>query len=296
MLRVVFYFLLILCPLWLIIVVTAVFVGGRIEDEVIAFASDRSGNYEIYLLDTTTRALINLTQNSTDDLNPAWSQDGERLTFISMRPGNFDLYVMDIKIRRIMTLTETPSNEAHPRWSPDGEHIAYGLDGDIRVINVETGEDRAVIQQTVLALYPTWSPDGSQLAYVSELEGDASGRYSILILDLATNRIRNLNIQFYTLNSLAWSPDGTQMVFSSRDTESANSNLFRLDLATLQVENLTPNLEYALDPHWSPDGRQLSFTNVIDNRLDVYRLRLDDRTIMPLLQHPANTINAVWRP
>ena len=38
----------------------------------LAFESDRSGNYEVYLISSDGRITINVSQNESDDTNPAW--------------------------------------------------------------------------------------------------------------------------------------------------------------------------------------------------------------------------------
>ena len=65
-------------------------VSGRI-----AFASDRDGNYDIYLMNADGTGLTRLTDNDADDWHPAWSPDGQRIAFASERDGNYDIYLLD---------------------------------------------------------------------------------------------------------------------------------------------------------------------------------------------------------
>ena len=61
----------------------------------IAFASNRDGNWEIYLMNPDGSQQERLTQNSARDLSPVWSPNGEQILFVSDRDGGHDLYVMD---------------------------------------------------------------------------------------------------------------------------------------------------------------------------------------------------------
>ena len=74
------------------------FPHGSPDNERIAFASDRDGNYEIYVMDADGKNQQRLTESRQTDWDPSWSPDGERIAFASDRKGdfeNFEIYVMD---------------------------------------------------------------------------------------------------------------------------------------------------------------------------------------------------------
>jgi len=84
--------------------------------EQIAFASDRDGDYEIYVMDADGSNVRRLTTASEgeDNYSPAWSPDGSRIAFTSGRDGDADVYVMDAdgggptKPRRVKLHRERP--------------------------------------------------------------------------------------------------------------------------------------------------------------------------------------------
>ena len=60
----------------------------------IAFASDRSGNFEIYRMKAAPGGRlnkpVNLSKNPAGDYAPTWSPDGRKTAFTSERPGSDD--------------------------------------------------------------------------------------------------------------------------------------------------------------------------------------------------------------
>ena len=69
----------------------------RPDGKQIAFASNRSGNYDIWLMTSDGKELTNLTDHKAQDTSPAWSSDGKKLAFVSTRDGGSDIYVLDVK-------------------------------------------------------------------------------------------------------------------------------------------------------------------------------------------------------
>src|SRR5262245_57550310 len=91
----------------------------------IAFASDRDGNLEIYLMDTDGGVQTRLTENPGEDYSPAWSPDGKRLAFVSTRDGNAEIYVMNADGTNQTRLTNNTASDLHPAWAPNGTQIAF---------------------------------------------------------------------------------------------------------------------------------------------------------------------------
>ena len=59
----------------------------------LAFASNRDGNFEIYLMGTSGENPQRATTNSGIDNFPTYSPRGE-LTFVSQNSGGFDIYLL----------------------------------------------------------------------------------------------------------------------------------------------------------------------------------------------------------
>jgi Tol biopolymer transport system component/DNA-binding winged helix-turn-helix (wHTH) protein len=91
------------------------------QGDAVAFASDRSGAFEIYVRGLGNgSADMPLTANGGQNVQPAWSPDGQMLAFHSMRDGG--IWTM---AARGGTARQVSTFGSHPTWSPDGSRLAF---------------------------------------------------------------------------------------------------------------------------------------------------------------------------
>jgi Tol biopolymer transport system component/DNA-binding winged helix-turn-helix (wHTH) protein len=99
------------------------------DGDTIAFESDRSGVFEIWLCKTDASDVRQLTHLGVAWTGtPRWSPDGKFVVFDSRPYGNADIFVADIQGGPPRRLTSDPSNEAVPSWSGDGRWIYFASD------------------------------------------------------------------------------------------------------------------------------------------------------------------------
>lgn len=85
----------------------------------LAFATDRDGQLEIYVLDLDSGLLERVTRDLQEDSSPAWSPDGSQIAFSrGGRGGAFDIWVMDRDgaNERRMTSEGALVNYLDPSW------------------------------------------------------------------------------------------------------------------------------------------------------------------------------------
>ena len=87
----------------------------------IAFHSDRTGNYEIYVLDLRDGATRQLTTYAGVDMWPDWSPDGKRLAIRR----DMDIYTLELATGQLTRLTNLPTLDQMAAWSPNGKQIAF---------------------------------------------------------------------------------------------------------------------------------------------------------------------------
>jgi len=61
-----------------------------------------------------------LTHGNSNDRQPTYSPDGQRVVFSSNRSGNLDLWALELATRSVRRLTDHPGDDWDPAVSPDG--------------------------------------------------------------------------------------------------------------------------------------------------------------------------------
>ena len=120
--------------------------------------------------------------------------------------------------------------------------------------------------------FPEISPDGRSIA-VSARDGEVNDR-DVWIHDIAAGTKRRIMEVQGNDNFPFWSPDGTEIAFTSSRTR--NYELYRRVLADGGEDVnilLGETPEYPRD--WSPDGRHLAFARAYDDRRSLELLRMD---------------------
>lgn len=135
-------------------------------------------NNEIFVIDVEAKRIERLTDSQAADTGTSWSPNGKQVVFYSNRDDPVtrkgDLYVVDVQTKAVNRLTCTSESEGIPWWSPQGCQIAYGFQGFLHILELNTKVSTKVIPlgpQTVgpVGGYTAWSPDGKRLA---RLEGE----------------------------------------------------------------------------------------------------------------------------
>ena len=179
----------------------------------ILFASDRSGNSEIYRMDANGQHVVQLTDDPGTDQNPSFSPDGTQIVLCSNRHGNFEIYRMDADGKNVTRITNNPADDAFASFSPDGTRIVFSTqrDGDFEIYLMDAdGENVTRLTSNMDAdLFASFSPEGTQIAFTSDRTGDPD----IWVMDLTGDNLTNLTGDA-TIDLLpSFSPDSTRIVF-----------------------------------------------------------------------------------
>ena len=150
------------------------------DGQKVAFASNRSGYWDIYLLDLGSGSITRLTDSLAYEASPSWSPDSQWLAYEGYVDTNLEIFIQSVQSPSdIVQLTNNPAADFSPAWSPRGRQIAYvsnqsGND-EIWLADLDKSEDQRFtdISQDPRGnhTHPAWSPDGTTLAWVAEQDG-----------------------------------------------------------------------------------------------------------------------------
>ncbi|MCA9984812.1 MAG: PD40 domain-containing protein, partial [Anaerolineales bacterium] len=229
------------------------------------FASDRDGDYEIYLhaLDGQD---IQLTHNTADDIHPSWSADGDEIYFSSDRDGGyFQIYRLAASGGVATPVTIIPNNHAmHPRLSPDGSQIAFmrastslaicTWNWDVWVMNADGSNQQRVTTQIGADIYPSWTPDGQGLVYASCRNGLDFDLYET---QLGGGEARLTNWFLSNEWNGAYAPGGGFLAFNSNID--GNDEIYTMPAGGGLANNLTQNEASDLAPSWATESSGSQF-------------------------------------
>jgi Tol biopolymer transport system component len=93
----------------------------------IAFASDRSGSFEIYVAAASGSDSVQLTSMKATG-SPVWSPDGKQIAFDSRLEGHSDIFIISAAGGSPRRLTTEPYDNEIPTWSRDGRSVYFNSD------------------------------------------------------------------------------------------------------------------------------------------------------------------------
>ncbi|MEZ5335138.1 MAG: hypothetical protein R2741_07835 [Methanolobus sp.] len=71
------------------------------DGELIAFASNVGGDFDLWLMDSNADSHIKITSDPSSEKSPAWSPDGNKIAYVSDRDGDFNIWVMSLETDNI---------------------------------------------------------------------------------------------------------------------------------------------------------------------------------------------------
>ena len=253
----------------------------------IAFAwnGGNGGNFDLYVKLIGAGVPLRLTTDPAEDVSPAWSPDGRYLAFLRRQASENGLFIVPALGGPERKLGKTEPGLSRLAWSPDGKTLAVvdqsspDEPNSIFLLSVEEGEKERLTSppESTSDDFPAFSPDGKTLAFIR------SGRFSsedIYLISLSGGNLRRLTTDDRRINSLAWTADGHEIVFSSN--RGGPFSLWRVTVSGGTPEWVAAIGQNAYSPAISRQGNRLAY-NVSFLDSNIWRL---DRSGAAGRQHP----------
>ena len=205
---------------------------------------------DIWVRDAKGQAWTQLTRGPMWDRQPAWSPDGTALVFVSNREGQDDLF--RIRVAQPETaerLTSSNAPDMQPTVGADGAiWFVRGRMNEARLWRrAPNGDEARVTKFALPERAPSLNAAGDRLAYIQRTE---TGN-RIRIRNLVSTDVDSLVTSERDAESIAWSPDGERIAFTSHTSRDA------LYVTPRNGRYVNFVAAAAGELAWSPDGRAI---------------------------------------
>lgn len=279
----------------------------------IAFASNRDGDFEIYLIDVNGSNLVQLTDNTGQDFDPTWSPNGGQIAY-AFRPddtADSEILVMNADGSEVTPITDNGAADFDPDWSHDGEWIAFTSNRsgvfDLYIMRPDGSDVCQLTNDGLNSLTPRWSPSGNRIGYHARTANNRETS-ELYLIEVDTSNpcqevVQSEPFQLTSNNArdqwLDWSPDGQDVIYTSGQGRPVGEQIiYRFNLEANETVAITDAAANDDDPVWSPDGSLIAFDSDRDgNRFfDLYILDVASGEISQLTTDEADDVAPAWQP
>jgi Tol biopolymer transport system component/DNA-binding winged helix-turn-helix (wHTH) protein len=244
------------------------------QGDAVAFASDRSGAFELYVRAMAgTAEEVPLTHDGQNNVQPAWSPDGSLIAFHSYGRGGIWVIPARGGVPR-----QVAAEGSRPAWSADGRRIAFQSDepsdvtpsaygaqsgGTIQIVDADGQHQRRLTtpgQPLGGHAAPAWTRDGRFVAF-TVFDGARNNGVWLVVVD--SGEVRQLARGRLNYYELAFAPDesaiyaaGGESVITRIAFDKANGVAGEREVIAV------PGVAGVRGLTMSPDGKRLAFAGL----------------------------------
>lgn len=239
----------------------------------IVYVSDdnKSGYYQVFVMNEDGSGKTQLTDMSADCFFPKWSPDGTKIVF-NTEDGRI-FYIADAN-------TEKPAdpyyvfNGEHPSYASDGETIFFNSDyeGGLTIYAMPPGEPEPfMISYLNYSNQQRFSADGSKMVFSAFFKNNKD----IMLIDLDDTTDNNL-YQISTSDNAELMPDissdNYKIIWASFNNN-LQGTIYIYDNGNEKA--LSKGIESANKPRFSPDDLTIAFLSITNTSVKLYTMDTD---------------------
>jgi Tol biopolymer transport system component len=223
------------------------------DGSTIVYASPRTGNGDLYLVNRDGSGTRRLTSDPTEEHEPRFSPDGRRIVFVRVRGLASHLWIVNADGSQPRQITFGSAEDAYPEFSPDGKRVLFTRSvwkGGLALfpspyeIAFDGGQLRQLLPEGNLS--GTYFPGGKRICFSG---GSPQGIWSM-------NRDRSGKRFLGEGSAPAVSPDSRRILFPG---EPYNQSLWIMNADGSARRQIYAGTGYIARPAFTPDGRQILF-------------------------------------
>jgi len=176
-------------------------------------------------LDVATRKFVRVGEIPENLGRVSWGEPGKTLYISRAVKGITNLWEYSLADGSLKQITFGPGPDRSPLADPAGKGVYFvngRSSGVLTAYHVGTNQTLDIVGE--LATQPMISHSGRQLAYITNPE---PGRLELWVADIDGGNARKIQSSNNSLETLAWSADDSQFVFS--EVEGDNSRIFAVN-------------------------------------------------------------------
>jgi serine/threonine protein kinase/Tol biopolymer transport system component len=251
------------------------------DGKFVAFISDRSGTFDIWLMQASGGSLANLTQGRIGDTRGplraiGFSGDGSEVWSSGMEGRRLRLFPL---------VSGAPRNflgehAAEVAWSPDGTRLVYHTwePGDPTFVADRNGVDERQILKSEPGLhnhFQVWSKDGRWIYFVR----GQPATHETDLWRISPDGGQPEQLTHADTDIACPTPiDDRTILFAAHDQNGAGPWLWAFDVETRTLQRVTSGLEQYTAVSAAADGRRLA-ASVVNSRVSLWSVPLSTRVI-----------------
>jgi tricorn protease len=287
------------------------------DGKSIVFASNRNGNYDLFVMSAEGGAARQLTFDSSAEFASGFTPDGQWVMFYGSTYGSLDVYKVRVTGGEPIRLTwDRFEREYYGNVSPDGQWIAYdhaGAPGDWRRRGYEgsaasdiwlarfttpVSEPKRLTKNPSQDFAPMFSRDGKRIYYISDRKG------SVNLWSMDTNGGSPKQLTFHQTDGARvpnYAPKGDKIAYEYNsevwilDLKSGKTAAVPIEAVTDERRNLRVERTITSNPSEysvSPDGKKIALIL----RGDLFVIPATGGTARELVGRASRESHIAWMP